>query len=134
MYRKKKIKSPLLWFSSYKSLIDIKLSNFHDQYIENINVWIIIIKNWFYLYETLKNKKISNISGLFKSDALIWYLDLRRKFLRVSTWEEFKTELQIKFAQSSIRISHLRKSLKFILYHESHDMKWYISQFWSIDI
>jgi len=65
---------------------------------------------------------------------LVWYLDLRRKFLRAPTWEEFKTELRIKFAQSPIRMSHLRKSLKSILYHESHDMERYISQFRSIEI
>src|SRR5215510_8598555 len=81
-----------------------------------------------------KQKKIADISALFEDDALVWYLDLRTKFPRSPSWEEFKTELRVKFAESPVRMSYIRKTLRNIPYGGPTEMEQYISQFRSIEI
>ena len=120
---------------SYKPLTGIKLPIFHGRYIENVNAWITIIEDRFFLAETLDNKKIPDISALFMDDALVWYLDLQTKYLHgPPLWKEFKMELHVKFADSSVRMSYLRKSLKTVPYGGPNEMEQYISAFRSIEI
>ena len=120
---------------SYKPLTGVKLPIFHGRYMENVNAWITIIEDRFFLAETPDNKKIADISALFMDDALVWYLDLRTKYLHgPPSWEEFKMELHVKFADSPVRMSYLRKSLKTVPYGGPNEMEQYISAFRSIEI
>jgi len=74
------------------------------------------------------------VSSLFHDDALTWYLWIRSEYPQAPTWEEFKKELRVKFAESPVRTGFLRKTLSSIKYSGFSDMERYISQFRSIEI
>jgi hypothetical protein len=78
--------------------------------------------------------KIASISSLFHDDALTWYLWIRSQYRHAPTWEEFKKELRVKFADSPVRTGYLRKALSSIKYSRPNEMEKYISQFRSIEI
>src|SRR5271154_666712 len=118
-----------------KPIVGVKLPNFRGKYTDNVHAWLAIIRDRFHLHKTPDDEKIANISALFKDDALVWYLDLQKKYPhRAPTWEEFEMELDVKFAQNPVRISWLRRLLKFIEYNGPQDMERYVSEFRSIEI
>jgi hypothetical protein len=120
--------------SFYKAVSGTKLPFFRGRYIDNVNAWITIIEDRFWLIKTPERAKIATVSALFKGDALIWYLDIRSQYVKQPTWEEFKRELRVKFADSPIRTSYLRKKLRSIPYEGPFEMEQYISEFRSIEI
>ena len=126
--------SPSRQETSYKPMNGIKLPSFHGRYTEDVNAWIIIIEDRFYLHETREDKKIAEISALLEDDARSWYLNLKKLYPRPPSWEEFKMELRVKFADSPIRLSYLRRTLKAIEYGGPSEMEQYVAQFRSIEI
>ena len=120
--------------SFYKALAGTRLPYFHGRYTDNVNAWITIIEDRFWLTKIPERVKIASISSLFKGDALMWYLDIRSQYNKQPTWEEFKRELRVKFADSPIRTSYLRKKLRSVQYDGPFEMEQYISGFRSIEI
>src|SRR5438105_10346432 len=78
--------------------------------------------------------KIASISSLFHDDALTWYLWIQSAYPHPPTWEEFKKELRVKFADSPVHTGFLRKALSSTKYSGPNDMEKYISQFRSLEI
>lgn len=120
--------------NDYRGLSGAKLPTFHGRYTENVNAWLILIEDRFRIAQTPEHMKIASISSLFHDDALTWYLWIRSQYPHAPTWEEFKKELQVKFADSPIRTSFLRKALSSVKYSGPNEMEKYISQFRSIEI
>jgi hypothetical protein len=118
----------------YRGLSGAKLPAFHGRYTENVNAWLILIEDRFRIAQTPEHMKIASISSLFHDDALTWYLWIRSQYPHAPTWEEFKKELRVKFADSPVRTGYLRKALSSIKYSGNNEMEKYISQFRSIEI
>jgi len=119
---------------SYRGLPGAKLPSFRGQYTENVNAWLILIEDRFRIAQTPEHMKIASVSSLLRDDALTWYLWIRSEYPRPPSWEEFKKELRVKFAESPVRTGFLRKTLSSIKYSGPNDMERYISQFRSIEI
>jgi hypothetical protein len=121
-------------FEHYKGLTGVKLPKFHGKYTEDVNAWLAVIEDQFYLNRTAEAVKVPAVSPLLQSDALTWYLWLRKEYHRTPTWMEFKKELRVKFANSTVRTSALRDKLQFIAFEGPQYMEQYISQFRTLEV
>jgi len=114
---------------SYKGITRVKLPKFHGKYTEDVNAWISIIEDQFTLNRTPRKSKVVTISALLKDDAQTWYIWLKNQYRRPLTWTEFKKELQVKFAESTVRTAALRDRLQSIPYDGPASMEKYVSKF-----
>src|SRR5947207_9775908 len=118
---------------SYKGITRVKLPKFHGKYTEDVNAWISIIEDQFTLNRTPRKSKVVTISALLKDDAQTWYIWLKNQYRRPLTWTEFKKELQVKFAESTVRTAALRDKLQSIPYDGPASMEKYVSKFRSLE-
>src|SRR5947207_5301196 len=118
---------------NYKGISGVKLPKFHGEYTEDVNAWISIIEDQFTLNRTPKKSKVVAVSALLKDDALTWYIWLKNQYRRPLTWAEFKRELQVKFAKSTVRTAALRDKLQSIPYDGPVTMEKYVSKFRSLE-
>ena len=118
----------------YKGLGGVRLPKFYGKYTEDVNAWITIIEDQFFLAQTPDDVKIATISALFKDEALTWYLWLRDQYQRPPSWEEFKKELRVKFAESTVRTAALRDKLQSLPYDGPDSMEEYIYKFRSLEV
>src|SRR5947207_8001478 len=118
---------------NYKGISGVKLPKFHGEYTEDVNAWISIIEDQFTLNRTPKKSKVVAVSALLKDDALTLYIWLKNQYQRPLTWTEFKRELQVKFAESTVRTAALRDKLQSIPYDGPATMEKYVSKFRSLE-
>jgi Retrotransposon gag protein/Zinc knuckle len=119
--------------SNYKGLAGVKLPKFHGKYTDDVNAWISIIEDQFYLQQTSKKAKVPAVSALLRDDARTWYIWLKQQYQRPLGWKEFKKELRVKFAESTVRTAALREKLQSISYEGPDTMEDYISRFRSLE-
>jgi hypothetical protein len=119
--------------SKYNGLTGVKLPKFYGNYTDDVNAWISIIEDQFYLQRTPKKMKVAAVSALFKGDARTWYIWLKQQYQRPLTWKEFKKELRVKFAESTVRTAALREKLQLIPYDGPATMEKYVSKFRSLE-
>ena len=100
---------------------------------EDVNSWITIIEDQFFLHSTKEKYKVANVSPLFQDDALTWYSWLKGQYRRPITWNKFKRELRMKYAESTVRTSALREKLKTVPYSGPSSVEKYVSRFRSLE-